>query len=67
MEKSKKNFEWDFVYCHNNTAGYRSKVPLGWIYKEEIENEDNGYVIQLSLLFIPDPEHKWEINENEEV
>jgi hypothetical protein len=52
-----------------NTHHSRIKVYGGWIVKEYSINTDldvHGYerqFTQSSMVFVPDAEHKWEINE----
>lgn len=52
----KIKFEWEEI----SFGVHRAKVINGWIISSRSYNHD-GIVISESMTFIPDLEHKWEI------
>lgn len=65
-------FEWEKIDETETFATLRAKVIGGWIVKNEAsfftasDCSHNGHSIAVrpsmdSMIFIPDPEHKWEI------
>ena len=61
---SKISVEWEEIRTNNSPDSLpncrRMKVFGGWIFDTWIYN-DEGRAISCSAVFIPDPEHKWEI------
>ena len=61
--------EWEYLcdYLH------RLKVPGGWIVKhiEDVmtnvsqDTIEHGYEFRSSICFVPDPDHTWEIIDEE--
>jgi hypothetical protein len=67
----KIKFEWEEIYDDENKYGWttscRSKVIGGWIvmtvffvYEDVHTGTSNGTFV--SNIFIPDPNHEWEID-----
>jgi len=53
----KERFEWELLKRINSpyASTYRAKVPGGWIVLHWSETK--------SMVFIPDPNHEWKVNE----
>lgn len=56
-------FEWE-ILIYEREQGYfegycarRAKVPTGWILSSITSLKNNTE----AMVFVPDPEHKWEI------
>lgn len=62
-------FEWETIHSnHNKNIGgsvtYRAKVIGGWIISNDVYTDDsNKRNITTSMIFVPDPNHEWEIKE----
>lgn len=63
-------FEWERIFkTHNYSIGgtntYRAKVPGGWLVSNttytDVLNDGNERTISESMVFVYDPEYKWEI------
>ena len=54
-------FEWETIQATPNNVifTHRAKVIGGWIVKNSIILEGDQ---MMGMVFIPDPEHKWDIN-----
>lgn len=51
----KMKFEWEIIWRIRDVENTdRAKVICGWIIRNQNEYGD-------SMVFVPDPEHKWEI------
>jgi hypothetical protein len=74
-EKQAMKFEWEEIYTsedtfHNvYTETFRAKVVGGWLIRhqmlvdEERERTFDGWSnCHNSMVFIPDPEHLWEVD-----
>lgn len=53
-------FSWEEINSLDSYKTYRAKVFGGWIVSLEIRI--GMYYKNESLVFVPDPEHKWEID-----
>jgi len=59
-------FEWEIIFSTQFSTGegqktYRAKTTGGWIvrhYQWDIQFRQ----IENSMVFVPDPEHNWEID-----
>lgn len=63
-------FHWESIGNNENTNRWTRRVRVigGWLVKEEVYKGDvnsNAHdaddVIAVSMVFVSDPEHKWEI------
>lgn len=60
-------FEWKEIKTLDNDFTQRAKVIGGWIIRASTILAGSGFdagdvpAISESMVFIPDPEHKWEI------
>lgn len=59
-------FEWE-ILVNSNTPSLllftkRGKVFGGWIVNNINYLNDNNQSISESMVFIPDPEHKWSVD-----
>ena len=55
----KIEFKWQLIHGDNCTYTHRAKVIGGWIINQ---STIGGYVaLSESMVFIPDPNHEWEI------
>lgn len=52
-------FQWQKIYDSSYSKTYRAQVFGGWIVQHR-EVDDNGAEC-MSMVFIPDPAHTWEI------
>lgn len=59
----KIEFKWEGIFKSNNMATERSKVIGGWIIRTINWSKigDNQFNLAESMIFVTDPEHKWEI------
>ncbi len=72
-------FEWEEIYCAEDsmenvfTLTYRAKVFGGWIVRnivllaiDHVDNPNTDYWerANISMVFVPDPKHEWEISED---
>jgi hypothetical protein len=57
-EKVKIPFEWECIYEPEMRTTERAKVIGGWIVKH---CEGGEFGDPVSLVFIPDPFHTWEV------
>lgn len=62
-------FEWDTIdegYHEDLGSTLRAKVFGGWVIRntseKPIEEDSNVYNISESMVFIPDPNHEWVID-----
>ena len=56
------NFKWDTIPVPNCFCTFRAKVFGGWIIRCCDVNEVNSETTSESMVFVPDPEHKWKIS-----
>lgn len=56
-------FEWEVIANWPKSTVARVKVYGGWIVRDTLyyDKEIKRELCPSSLIFIPDPEHKWEI------
>lgn len=58
-------FEWEELCSYGTMGSARAKVIGGWIVRNvswtNRWGEDQVQCVAESTVFIPDPEHKWEI------
>lgn len=54
-------FEWETIYSSigNRNITTRAKVENGWIVKHRSAGDNPA----ITMVFIPDPKHKWSIEE----
>lgn len=50
----------DATFQGDEVTTWRVKVFGGWVFKEEYYSDD-GNALHCSLLYIPDPNHEWEV------
>jgi hypothetical protein len=55
-------FEWEVLKSNSYSITKRARVFDGWIvlHESDIAYED-GYNSNTSMVFVPDPEHRWNI------
>jgi hypothetical protein len=61
----KIKFEWELIqdeWGDYTFSTYRAKVIGGWLIRNTVEVDENNQSISTSIIFISDPEHKWEIS-----
>lgn len=55
----KIKFKWEILVSENYRSTCRAKVMGGWLVRHIELSGDEGE--SLSMVFVADPEHKWEI------
>lgn len=64
-------FEWECIHAsENNDVTWRAPVFGGWIVRHQDEYErsipdhyNTDHVMTFSMVFVPDPNHEWNIDE----
>lgn len=60
-------FEWESIFEFSSSVATRfsgrAKVKGGWIVHDFIRN-DKSMEMTGSMVFVPDPNHEWEIDDN---
>jgi len=59
--RNPKHLEWRVFLSESGVTYYRAKVPAGWILRVHMHGSSRSDG-QMSLAFVPDPEHKWDGN-----
>jgi hypothetical protein len=58
-------FEWEKLSDNGFSITWRAKVFGGWLVNNftciETKSDQTERMISQSMVFVPDPEHKWEI------
>ena len=56
-------FQWEVIEDKFNAGStYRAKVYGGWIVRVFDTDDCNTEIVSESMVFVPDPEHKWKIS-----
>jgi len=58
VNKNKIPLEWENIFSSVNINSHRAKVIGGWIVNNNTVLYDH---VGESMVFVPDPEHLWEI------
>ena len=54
--RKKLEFEWEQVFCNQNSDTIRAKVIGGWLVQTTISDAKR---VSTSSVFVPDRDHEW--------